>query len=95
MKKYVFRIGVEVEPMEGTQLPDDCYRPVHTYEAYALDLDETGFDTDKEGYTGNQDIQAIKKEGGIGYGPLHIARKNALFDKKSNTSIYLASCLIV
>ncbi|WP_369157937.1 hypothetical protein [Candidatus Thiodiazotropha sp. LNASS1] len=24
MKKYVFRVGVQVEPMEGTQLPEDC-----------------------------------------------------------------------
>ncbi len=85
MTKHVFRIEVEVGPMEGTQLPSDCagafvnvylgadeiraaidtvekqlladrYRPVSVYAAFVLDLEGTDYDTDEEGYPGNDGL---------------------------------------
>ena len=73
MNKRIYRVEVEVEPMEGTQLPSDCvgafvdvylgssniidairivesellqdcFKPVKTYAAFELNLDETDFD---------------------------------------------------
>ena len=100
MKKDVYRIEVEVGPMEGTQLPEecesafvnvyvgandireaidlveeqllsDCYKPIETSAAFQLDLDETEFDTDEEGYPDNEDLLNIQKTGGVWYGPFN------------------------
>ncbi len=100
MNRKLYRIEVEVEPMEGSQLPPDCagafvnvylaapniieairaveselledlYRPVSTYGANELDLGETDFDTDEEGYPGNQDLINLQNNGGIWYGPFN------------------------
>jgi hypothetical protein len=100
MKKYIFRVGVEVTQMEGTQLPSecggacvnvylgaddirdaidlaecellsDCYKPIYTYEAYELDLEDTDYNTDEEGEPGNDDLLNLQKNGGIWYGCFH------------------------
>lgn len=100
MNKYIFRVEVEVEPMEGTTLPNDvagafvnvfigandirdainnveaqllrdCYKPVYTYAAFELDLDETDFDAGEDGYPNNQDLLRIQKTNEIWYGPFN------------------------
>ena len=55
-----------------TQLLEDRYKPVCTYDAYALDIDETDYDTDEEGYPGNDDLRQIKETGEIWYGPFNL-----------------------
>ena len=100
MNKNLYRVEVEVEPMEGTQLPSDCagafvngylsspniieaiksveaellqdcYKPVNTYAAFELDLEDRDYDTDEEGYPGNQDLRILQQNGGIWYGPFN------------------------
>lgn len=102
MNKYIFRIGVEVSPMEGTQLPadcggacvnvylaaddiriaideaesellNDCYKPIHTYQAesYELDEDELNLETDEEGAPSEEDLRNLQINGGVWYGCFH------------------------
>ncbi len=101
MKKDVYRVEVEVAPMEGTQLPadtigafvnvyagadsireaidvveealhSDCYKPIETYAAYQLDLEDIDYDTDEEGYPGNDDLIRLKETGDVWYGPFNL-----------------------
>jgi hypothetical protein len=99
--KYVFRVGVQVEPMIGTQLPDDCagayvnvyvgsncirsaidlceeqllvdcYKPIYTYEAYELELEDIDYDGEEaEGYPNNKELEGILQNGGLRYGPFN------------------------
>jgi len=54
------------------QLLEDCYRPIKTSAAFELDLDETDYDTDEEGYPGNKDLIHLGRTGEIWYGPFHV-----------------------
>ena len=54
-----------------SQLLEDLYRPVNTSAAFELDLDETNYDTDEEGYPGNRDLIHLQNTGEIWYGPFH------------------------
>lgn len=62
-----------IEAVRETEslLYSDLYKPINTHAAYELDLEETDFDTDEEGYPGNQDLENIKINGGFWYGPFH------------------------
>lgn len=100
MRKSLYRVEVEVVPMEGAQLPpdcagafvnvflsapniveaiqsveaeliQDCYKPVNTYAAFELDLEGTDYDSDEEGYPGNEELMNLQINGGIWYGPFN------------------------
>lgn len=100
MNNRLYRIEVEVEPMEGTQLPSDCagafvnvylsspniiaaitsaeaellqdcYKPVVTYAAFELDLEEMDCGSEEDGYPNNEDLINLKTNGGIWYGPFN------------------------
>ncbi|MCU7838548.1 MAG: hypothetical protein KZQ94_04095 [Candidatus Thiodiazotropha sp. (ex Troendleina suluensis)] len=100
MFKYIFRVEVEVEPMEGTTLPTDtagafvnvyvganhirdaiekvetqllkdCYKPVYTYAAYEMDLDNNDYDTNEEGYPNNKDLIKIQESRTMWYSPFN------------------------
>ncbi len=53
------------------QLLEDRYTPTWTSAAFALDLEETDYDTDEKGYPGNDDLAQLKETGEIWYGPFH------------------------
>lgn len=48
----------------------DFYRPVKIMAAFELDLEGTDFDTE-EGYPGNADLQDIKNNSEVWYGPFY------------------------
>lgn len=50
------------------ELLQDCYKPVNTYAVFELDLEDTDYDTDEEGYPGSEDLMNLHKNGGIWYG---------------------------
>ena len=101
MSKRIYRIEVEVEPMEGTQLPSDCagafvnvfidatnlveairevetqliidcYKPVNTYAAFELDIEEDDYRDEDEGYPRKEDLIDLLKNGGVWYGPFNM-----------------------
>lgn len=53
------------------ELLQDCYNPVNTFGAFELDLEGTDYDTDEKGYPGNEDLENLKTNGNIWYGPFH------------------------
>ncbi len=100
MNKKLYRIQVEVEPMEGTSLPsdvagafvnvylgafniteaieltesellNDCYKPVNTYAAFEIDVEDEDFKEEEEGYPLKADLINLLENGGVWYGPFN------------------------
>ncbi|GAA6170308.1 hypothetical protein [Sessilibacter corallicola] len=62
---------VEAIKLVEAELLQDCYKPVNTYAAFELNLNDTDYDTDEEGYPDNEDLMNLHRNGGIWYGPFH------------------------
>lgn len=100
MKKYVFRVEVEVTTMEGSTLPDDWqgafvnvligedsiidaiqrveealvrdkYRPLMTCAAFMLELEDYANEDIEEGYPDLQELEHLRRNGGVWYGPFY------------------------
>lgn len=100
MFKYVFRVEVEVEPMEGTSLPPDMagayvnvfvgadnicdavnkvetqllkdlYKPVYTYAAYQIDVENAEENEIEEGYPEKADLLKMMESRTMWYSPFH------------------------
>lgn len=63
-------IGVAVREVEAS-LMKDLYKTLHISSAYDLIIDDMDYDTDEEGYPGNEELKNIRDTGGIFYGPFN------------------------
>ena len=52
-------------------LLDDCYKPVRLSAAFELDLEGIDYDSDEKGYPGNADLQDIRNNADVWYGPFN------------------------
>ena len=63
-------IGDAIKEAEASLL-GDFYKSLHISNAYDLEIDEMDYDTDEEGYPGNDELESIRANGGIFYGPFN------------------------
>lgn len=63
-------IGVAVREAEASLLRD-LYKTLHISSAYDLEIDDMNYDTDEEGYPGNEELKNIRATGSIFYGPFN------------------------
>ena len=63
-------IGDAIEQAEASLLAD-MYRPLHISSAYDLEIDDMDYDTDEEGYPGNEALESIRANGDVFYGPFN------------------------
>ena len=49
----------------------DQYKPLHISSAYDLEIDDMDYDTDEEGYPGNEELESIRTNGDVFYSPFN------------------------
>lgn len=54
-----------------TELLSNFYKPITTYAAFEIDIDDEGSKEEVEGYPLKADLLDLLKNGGIWYGPFH------------------------
>ena len=63
-------IGDAIKEAEASLL-NDLYKPLHISSAYDLEIEDFDYDTDEEGYPGNDELESIRENGIVFYGPFN------------------------